>query len=297
MLYRSAFFIILQALFLSAICAGTVLAGEVFVSLKADTKISQREVRLGDVADIVATDITERRRLESLQVAVISSEGSPKQLSRSEIEYGLSQVSKEKLPTIVWGGAENVLVSSKPQRVSLASGIDAAAVFLLNRIGGNAHAGLRMIEGIESVEVPHGKVVVRPDFSSIRTIGTYIDVPLIVEVEGLRVMQTSVRFQVIRHPKTQALANAERDIESESSGQSSPMLDGHASQANRNNRLVVKDQTVTLLIETGGVRIETSGMALNDANKGEKVRVRRVSGGAEIVGRVMQRGVVLVDEI
>jgi hypothetical protein len=296
MLYRSAPFIIFQALLLSAISAGSVLASEVFVSLKAEVKISQPDARLGDVADIVATDVAEKRRLESLKIAKLPSVGTAVRLSRSEIEYGLSKASNEKLPIIVWGGSENVLVSSKSQSVSLAPGIDAAAAFLFNRLGGNAQVSLRMIHGVDSVEMPPGSVVVRPDFSSIHTFGAYIDVPLIVEIEGLSAMQTSVRFQVIRHSKIHDLANAELNENSESSDE--PLqFDKETSRTDRSNHWVTKDQAVTLLIETGGVRIETSGMALNDANKGEKVRVRRISGGAEIVGRVMQRGVVLVDEI
>jgi len=294
MFYRSAPNIILQALLVSAISAGTAHAGEVFVSLKTEAKISQMEVHLGDVADIAAADSKDRRRLELFKIAKLPPIGAFK-LSRSEIEYGLNKGIRGSMPTIVWGGAENVLISGKSQRVSLAPGIDAAAVFLLNRLGGNGKVTLRMVHGVENVEVPLGKAVVRPDFPSIQVMGAHVDVPLIVEIGGVKVRQTSVRFQVIPRseklafPKNKLYAKPEASDESLAALESSSRTDGE-------HRLVAKDQAVTLLIDTGGVRIETAGMALNNANKGEKVRVRRINGGAEIVGRVMQSGVVLADE-
>lgn len=60
--------------------------------------------------------------------------------------------------------------------------------------------------------------------------------------------------------------------------------------------LVSRQQKVTVLLESDGMRIESEGIALADARMGEQVRVRRTSGNVELAGRAIRQGVVLVEE-
>lgn len=62
------------------------------------------------------------------------------------------------------------------------------------------------------------------------------------------------------------------------------------------NPVLIKPRdVVTLTARVGGVRLVTRGEALQEGRAGDRVRVRNIDSKREVVGRVVERGVVEVD--
>lgn len=265
---------------------------EVFVALRPTATVEGRVVRLGDVAAVTTRGASEQGKYLSIEVSRLASLASPARVTREDIVRRVNTDHPELSGRLVWGGSNEVLVSGKPQRVDLETATNAAATYLMGRLGGGDLISLRLLDSQTAIEVPPGNVRSRPDMQAATRSGAVVEVPVIVEVDGVLAARPVLRFAVSRSPRAGNQAAAESATMPTTEQRGSPAADTDMTKP----YLVSRQQKVTVLLESDGMRIESEGIALADARMGEQVRVRRTSGNVELAGRAIRQGVVLVEE-
>ena len=267
---------------------------DVFVSLRPAAEVPGKVVRLGDVAVMTVRNPVEQVKWQAIEVARPLSLANPIRLSREEIVRQVGAAHPEWQNRLVWGGSNEVLVSGKLQRIDLEAAVNNAAAFLMERLSDGDFVSLRLVDGADPIEVPIGNVRSRPDTRAARKIGSYVEIPLIVDVDGVQAARPMLRFAVSRSQRNATVETpAKPSVPALATEQSrAPVVD----IADATPFVVSRQQPVTILIDGGGIRIESEGVALANARQGEKVRVRRTHGNVELAGRAVQQGVVLVEE-
>jgi hypothetical protein len=262
-------------------------AEDAFLSLRPQVSVDHSVVLLGDVVEVTARQPAIAERLHGIELARFSSLAKPAKLSRAEIDGLLNQ--RGALPSggIAWGGSTEVVISGRLRRIDLAPGIDGAASQLMQALGPGHAVVIRVLDNGGDVMAPPGRTSVRPEMGALYRFGQTVDVPLAVEVDGIAVARPIVRFEVSRSP----LDSAQFDPAPRRAA--APVSVDRGSPAELS---VEKDRPVRIVVEAGSVRLEGEGTALADAREGDTVKVRRATGGTELLGRAAGPGLVLVEE-
>jgi flagella basal body P-ring formation protein FlgA len=61
------------------------------------------------------------------------------------------------------------------------------------------------------------------------------------------------------------------------------------------SKLIKRGQQVTIIAETGGIKVRMTGKAMNDASSGERVRVKNNNSKRIIEGTAVNRGIVKIN--
>lgn len=269
------------------------ISSDVFVTLHDAVAVRSRMVLLGEVAIVAAHDPAEQAEWAALEIAHPESLATPMHLTRRSIARRLASLRPEWRGQLLWGGSQEVVVSGQPQQVDLDPAVSKAAVFLLERLGGRDRVTLRLEEGGGRVSVPFGIARCSPDLQAANMIGAYAEVPVVVDVDGKPAMRQMLRFAVLR--TSRRVDRAASAVEAETSA-AADAVQPVQMPADASAYLVARQKPVTLLLDMDGIRIESEGIALDNARLGDLVRVRRANGNAEVSGKVVQQGVVQVGE-
>lgn len=264
---------------------------DVFVTLRPAAEVKHRTVLLGDVATIAVRIPAEQQEWSALEIARPESFATPVHLTRAAIADRLASLRPEWRGRLYWGGSEEVVVSGQSQQFDLEPAVSKAAIFLLERLGGKDRVTLRVEEGSGKISIPFGVVHCRPDLQAANFLGAYAEVPLLLDVDGKPVTRQLVRFAVLRAPRRAAQAESGVQVQATDVPDAGAQVQVHASPY-----LVARQKPVTLLLDMEGIRIESEGIALDNARLGDVVRVRRANGNAELAGKVVREGVVQVGE-
>lgn len=281
--------------------AGICQAASVFVDLKPEASVAQRDIRLADIAHIVSRDSQSllAERLGNLTVSRCVSLAQKCRLMLAPIVAEVDARASELGISVVWGANQSTVITGRTQSLSLATAVDQGGAWIVGAIAQGNPVLVSVVEGPMTIDVPPGQARLQPGFSQIRRLGDYVDLPIQVLVDGIEVARTSIRYLVRQgnNPGSSGSAlaapvpNPSLAMPSVTEEQK-PGTNG----LSRTSVAVSKDQRVRLLVESGLVKIETDGIALADAELGESVRVRRTNGLAAVTGRAIDHGTVQLIE-
>lgn len=283
--------------------SGHACAEEAFVRLRQHVSLDSVVVQLGDVAEITTGLPETTARLRAIEIARLKSLVKPVRLARAEVDALLARQRGFSRGSIAWGGSSEVVISGRLGHVDLTPGLDAAAKLLMEKYGQRRGVVIRVVDGGGEVLAPPGPVNIRPEMASLRRLGRSIELPLVVEVDGVRVARPQIRFEISWDtfdspmPEVVLRKSSVLELPPDLSARA-PGIDVRrpVGALDDGDLLIKKDQSVRILVEAGAVRLESDGIALADARHGDMVKVKRSSGNNEIPARVIGRGLVLVGE-
>lgn len=269
--------------------AQRALAEDAFMKLRPRVEVDDVVVKLGDVAEVTARQAVLADQLKRVEVGRFATLSRPIRLNRSDIERVLEQSALVSSGSVVWGGASEVQLVGRSRRIDLTAGVDAAASALMARLGTRQYIEIRVLDDGGDVVGPPGKTRIVPEIELARRRGYVIEVPLLVEIDGIAVAHPLVRFEVTRKPPEFANASLLPAVPT-----AQVSLDEKVEEPV--NWAVQKDHPIRVIVAAGAVRLESSGIALADARQGDKVMIRRLGGGTDLQGRATGRDLVVVEE-
>ncbi len=281
---------------LSVVAFNSAQAEEVFIHLRPASTVEGRSIRLGDIADVTANSAATASQWGAIEITKLASLSEPVSLSRGEIALRLSAHSGFAPAAIAWGGSQAVAIRAVKHRIDLLPYINSTAAALISSMSDNdSQVSLTLIDEGGIVEVPDGRLTVRPDLSSIRRFASNLEVLLVVAVDDEIVAAPLLRFSVNRRPSAIRPGNepAPLSAKREAMGVDSAGESGASFPADVS---VLKNRSVPILIKAGSVHIESAGIALANARPGEQVSVRRVSNGSVMTGHATMGGGVVIEE-
>jgi hypothetical protein len=250
-------------------------AGTAFVRMEPSALLDRAEVRLGDVASVSSSDALLARQLSGVVIARLQSIAVPVRIRQVDAEAAVRVALPGQASAVLWGSAAETRASGRPIRRDLGAAVDDAARGLFRRLGSGRVVEVRLATAPGALELPPGRFEARPDFAAAVLIGSRLDVPLRTYVDGIPMAVAHARFDIrLLRP----------DVPGPGAGRSAESV------------AVRRDQPVRLLVDGGGLRIETEGVALDDAAIGAPVKIRRQGSAATLSGQVMAAGMVRVDE-
>jgi len=283
----------LCALFVTMDC----LAESVFVNLRHEAEIDNVKVRLSDIAEIITQNGSVAEQLGSAVVYECASFAPPCRLTKRDAMASTLAQARQLGADVIWGSNEVVTVRGRMRTLSLSPAIDQAAIRILQRIANGHPLALKVMEGPTLIEAPPGKVDFKPEFERIRWVDGNIELPINVRVNGSSVAKPIVRYALQRNLIS---ASAEQGDDKQQhfkrTAGSMVNVQGDSMVQNSESSPIIKNRKVRLLVDSGTVRIETEGVALENASIGESVVVRRPNSLADVHGRAIDRGIVLVEE-
>lgn len=288
----------LSALALFGFVAGMDCRAEsVFINLKPEAEVDRGEVRLADIAEIAARDANIAAQLGGNVVFKCPGLAQPCRVGKTDIMAATQAKAQQAGANVIWGSNEAVSVRGRMRALSLAPAIDRAAVRILQQMDQGYPLALSVKEGPASIEAPPGAAEFRPEFDQMRWVAGGLELPINVLVDGVSVARPLIRYSLRR-----SLVSTTAERADDGRG-SAPRVAGGASIGQSvdpvpesGSAVVAKNKKVRLLIDSGPVRVEAEGIALADADFGGTVRVRRPNGLADVHGRAVDRGTVLVEE-
>jgi len=275
---------------------------DVFISLRDSAEVDQAAIRLSDIAEITAKYPEEREYLGGLIVAHCPNLTALCHLHMNDIAVALQSQSGIR---VFWGGNETVAVRGRKHSFSLLPAIESVAIRLVRAMDQGQPLSVGTDGRLTSVNVPPGTVDVRPDFKYLRWVRDSIELPLDVVVEGGYAIRPIIVFTVQRQRSIQSATpttpDSRKELKAVSSSSRYSQKERQESDAALNTNslsrtLVGRNKEVRIRLVGGPVEIETDGIALADAGLGEYVNVRRTNGPGGFRGRVVERGVVVVEE-
>jgi hypothetical protein len=283
---------LLPVLAVFGLACSSASAETLFVSLRPVAETDSLLVLLGQVAEVAAADLQLAARLRALPVKRLATLTKPGWVDREEILAAMARQGATAGGDVAWGGVSRCEVAGRKQALDLTPGVDAAAVLLMERLGGHRTISIRLIEDGGPVVGVVGGTRIVPDMTGARRIGRFVDVPLRVEVDGVSVARPVARFEVTVLPESVA----EELVAAQSSSTSVRRELQELVAAESGEWVVKKDQPVRVIISVGSVRLEGKGIALADARSGESVSVRYRGNGSTLGGQAGGPGLVVVQE-
>ena len=301
-----------RALFLIASLAGSAsFAGQmVFLDLHREAVLDHAEVTLSEIADVFTRNDELARLVGRVTVAHCASLANNCRLEKSSLAAIVEEQTKKLGAQIIWSANESVLIKGRTRTLSLTPVIDSVAVGIVRTLGSNIPLAIKVLAGPTSIDIPIGITEIQPRIEQTHRTGTILELPLLVLVDGTIVANPMIRYEVRPAIKQLTIGSAQQtmgaidgssggfpknnDIRSAKAGVENKNLRGSASS--RSHHVVEKDQTVRLMIESGMVRVEAEGVVLTAGEIGDLVKVKRANGLAEVSGRVLDHGTVLVLE-
>jgi Chaperone for flagella basal body P-ring formation len=267
---------------LTSICI-SCNAETVFIGLKSDITLDHREIRLGELAEVVSSNPQTVESLSGMVVARLSNLLVPQTIDQAAISNEILAHQTVANLSVIWGSNHSVRVSGRLQPVSLRAAADAGSLYLLQSFPKGVAATISLIEPLDAIEVPPGQLAVVPRFKDIRRIANRFDLPVDIIVDKVSLTTALIRYRLTGG-------------DSLSGGDAMSTKNSRVNDVNDQNTGVRRGQKVQVVYLAGAVQLESEGVALADAIKGEKVSVRLSGSGAQISGRVSQGQVVKVEE-
>ncbi len=295
--------------------------GPVSIVLKESAEVRGPGILLGEIATIRAEEPAFVEKLKTVEIGRAPLPGFHRILNRDTILFRLKQ-HRITLQRLLIEGPETIRVTTEHGRIRGEELFQTAKAYLLEKRNGD-HLLITPVSLPPDVLVPKGEVrlKVRPVLNSDPVGST----PLVVEVwvDGKRVRQVSAALRVsllgevvvaARARPRHALLQAE-DLKMERRDLSAlpdrPLMDLGQALGRRTTKplfkgevllrgsveeppLVKRGDLVTLIAEAPGLTITAQGRAQGEGGPGHLIRVKNVSSGKEVYGRVESPQVVRV---
>lgn len=278
-------------------------AESVFVNLLPGVQVDRTEIRLADIAQMASRDPAAAERLGATVVATCSTLSQPCHLEKAGLLSAIQAHAAQQGTTLLWGANETVTVTGRRRQLPLAPAIERAAARILQQMDPTHPIALGIKETPAAIEAPPGTATFRPEFDQMRRFGTMIDLPITVLVDGVTVARPLVRYVLQRVGTafaTDSPVRGEDQLEQKQARvQQTPGRSSTSWQKEEHDLgsdvAIARNKKIRLLIASGPVQVETEGTALSNAAIGTLVDVRRINGLADVRGRVIDSGTVLVE--
>jgi flagella basal body P-ring formation protein FlgA len=290
----------------STISTAAMATPALTVTLKREVSTQQAWVCLGDVADVQGGRTDERQRLAAVIVA--EPQGASKDMAQSELARWLNAKEPTLAARIVWAGADKVrLLRNSKSHVDVAQIVDVAEHALRDRLASvQGRLTLKVLRVPEAVQVPKGTLTMQAmplKMAQDSALAAVMLVPVLINVDGRLVRQVPVFFSVkawvegtvSSHPLHAGQIVQEGDLQA---GDIDMALQPQARSLNTEalvgRRLkrgvashqplsaaliepvpeVLQGARVAVELAQPGLSLQATGMALSDAGKGQRTRVR-----------------------
>jgi flagella basal body P-ring formation protein FlgA len=297
----------------------------VTVSLSDTVTVEREQLTLGDVAQISGNELW-RSRLQQLALGTAPRAGLSRRLEREVIEALIRERHGRAL-TIAWDGAEKVTVKRTAAEHAANKFIEPARDYLVRHLR-ERHADVVRIDAVpvgalKPLALPSGEMSlavrqIRGDALAKR-VCVWVD----VSVDGVAVASLPIWFAVSVHRPAVVVtrnltrhdrlsANDVRIEERDVAGLAAIPMAVDASFTTMRVRQpiaqgqmllrtdveaapsVLRNQEIQVQVRSGGVIIETSGIAMQEGRVGDRVAVRNPGSQKDYVARVISEGVVMV---
>lgn len=258
---------------LGSLLACTVHAGGAFVRLLPAADVGGPVVQLAAVAAIESDDEALVRELEGVEVIRLQAGEATKQLARDEVERRVLAALPDRALHVAFGGASRIRLERPTNRHTLDELFDRAAAAVFLRLPGATRIDLKRLGARDAVALPPGRVSYRVDARNMLRTGAIVEVPVDILVDAAFAGRVLARFEL------RAAGPAQADREEPAA----------VSRIRRNDPVAVR-------VQSGGVVIQSEGYALNGAETGDVVRVRRSGSNDVLTGRLLASGAVGIHE-
>lgn len=258
-------------------------------------------VRLSDIAAITE-DSNEKVLERTLAQVVVAHLGdtTARTLTREDIERTLFRSNPTLQDSVVWGGADLVVIRSGVQSVDLTQKIDQLADQVLQILGTRlGPVELTLVSRhADKLEVPAvAKIEEILAIEKAAWAAREVRVPVQIFVDGKKYTETMVKFRWRAKQGQQRVSQEIVYNDSKPGAADNPLLTVASLQpqaAENVKFLIQKGQRVRLIMHDGDIDIESEGVAISSANIGDLVKVRREDGSDLLVGRVSGPDTVIV---
>jgi flagella basal body P-ring formation protein FlgA len=316
----------LIAILLLASASATGAQGTAQIRLLPRADVGKPFFALGDIADIESADGNLQQRLAVLRIGQSPRMGYRLTVPRSAVEDAVGRDLPSLRHALRWTGAQRVIVHGGGQPVSGGQITEIASrkAYEVMRPAYQA-LELRPVIKLDDLSVPLGEVSLAARLDRVNGATKRLCVPVELSVDGqaYRIVQVwfSVRAMqkvwVAKHDRAPGEWLQQSDFVSElrdvASLTSAPV--STRDQPLRTLRLrqrieagavllstqvearpaVLRNEPVAVKLVSGGISIETSGVALDDARVGQYVRVRNSASGEAFSGRVVDEHSVVIE--
>lgn len=258
---------------LGSLLACTVHAGGAFVRLLPAADVGGPVVQLAAVAAIESDDEALVRELEGVEVIRLQAGEATKQLARDEVERRVLAGLPDRALHVAFGGASRIRLERPTNRHTLDELFDRAAAAVFLRMPGATRIDLKRLGARDAVALPPGRVSYRVDARNMLRTGALVEVPVDILVDAAFAGRVLARFEL----RAAGPAQADRDERATVSR-------------------IRRDDPVAVRVQSGGVVIQSEGYALNGAETGDVVRVRRSGSNDVLTGRLLASGAVGIHE-
>lgn len=247
------------------------------------TAVGRGEVSLGDFDGQREGESALRRAAEEVEIAKGRCSLPTTRLSRGQIERRLFAAVAALRGRIDWRGSEEVVVRWNCQTIATDQIVDSAKAGLAGQVRATELGRFVLLRRPPALVVPSGQVSLTAEPIRTSMARRRVVVPVVVQVDGRERARVPVWF-------------AARQFDDEN-GPIAAALDGRCSNCGDSDpaqRLtaVARKQHVSFRLASGSIALESSAIALADAEVGQTVLVRLAGGRKVLKGRVIAPGVV-----
>ena len=297
-------------------------ATTVHLVLKSDVTLVERQFVVADVATVSSTNVQLKQALENVRVATTPRVGSVDKITREELKQIIHARLKNFTANVEWDGAKAVLVRAANRLAETDELVSAAKAHLLKAFEGRYETlEVALASPVADVELPLGAVSFVPRAIDAKHVVARVPVWVDIHVDGTMVRSVIVPFLL---KATQLVYVAKRDIPAGEIASATefdvktedvsaisdalvvqpfvngavrmkrPIMSGKILTQNyvSQDGAVFRGDAVKLILAQGGVLLETSGIAQQDARIGQSVKVKPEKSTEAVAGRVVSPGVV-----
>lgn len=309
-----------------ALHVGMAGAQGIPIELRASAELVTPRYTLGEIATLPADAGSQRQRLMALVIGEAPRFGYTARLDRASIEERVAKLVPALRNRLQWSGAQAITLRGKGQKVDAGQLIDTAAAEL-GQLHGTRYQALeiRPVGEAEDLFVPQGQVslvarrapadglskrtcvwvAVHLDGRPYRTVPVWFDVKALAKVliakfprapgEPMRKSDFGVGTVDVAAYASAPLPADDRAFDSlrlrQPLSAGAPLLRAHVEQ----RPAVARNDNVNVTIQQGAIVIESTGVALADAQVGEVVKVRNPRSNEMFSATVVAAGTVTID--
>ena len=309
----------------SLVCLAAPVLDDVQLDLHADAVATGKTIMLGDLLNVETQNAALRARIETLALAPVPRPGAMEKYSRADLEQFVRSHLLPYTGNLAWVGANFVKVHAAAQLLQTGDMAEAVKQEVAQALGARfPHVGIELAAPVPALDLPPGKVSwqVRPVDADrlLARLPVWVDISVDGHYSRTAVLSYALKLgQVVRVARRDLPAGsviAEADFEAKQQDVTEVLqevLPGNEFEAGartkksiRKGQMLLRDQlspqgmvlrgdSVKLLLSDGGLQIETRAIAEQDGVIGQRVKIRPETSVAAVTGLIVGPGVVRVE--
>lgn len=305
--------------------AAAPVLDDVQLDLHADAVATGKTVLLGDLLSIQTQNSALQTRMGALAVAPVPRPGAMEKYTRGELEQFVRSHLLPYTGKLSWVGANSVKVHAAAQMLQTGDMVDAVKQEVMQTLGARfSHVGMELAAPVPALDLSPGKVswqvrAVDADHLLSR-LPVWVDISVDGRYSRTAVLSYALKLgQIVRVARRDLPAGsviAESDFDSKQEDVTEVVQEvlqanefeagARTKKSIRKGQILMRDQlspqgmvlrgdSVKLLLSDGGLQIETRAIAEQDGVIGQRVKIRPETSVAAVTGLIVGPGVVRVE--